>query len=535
MKPEIESEKKVNFGMSAGDAQYRRMVETMSGGLGVINEYGRFSYVNGYLAEILGYPVEEIVGKLAVNFTDESSQKILVSQLSQSQAVVNAPHAITWRRKDEVEVITQVSAVPLFSGEGEYEGSLVAITDISKLVQSSHTLEQRADQRTKALEMFLEVSQEMTEKRELEPLLRLIVERLKAVVAFDYAIILSEEEDRWRILTQSPAPLTKGKNFIAPLSPQDIYTILEVFQDIAPVVINDTCVGGEAAENFLSLMKRLFEMPFIDACYWLGLPLLSEGNLMGMVILGSIQPVRYSNEQINVSMAFANQISLALEKSHLYWQIRETVAAEERSRLARDLHDSVTQVLFSASLVAEVLPQRLRRDPESALQSAAELRRLTRGALAEIRTMLLELRPTGITKTPLGELLTQLTEAITSRTELPFQLYIDNLPPLPSDIQTAFYRIAQEALNNVVKHSYARQVMVSLSATPPIGARPVDGWVGEIRMVVKDDGVGFMLGDPSIKHMGLGIMQERAAAIDAIFNLISHPGQGTEVTLIWHN
>jgi signal transduction histidine kinase len=254
----------------------------------------------------------------------------------------------------------------------------------------------------------------------------------------------------------------------------------------------------------------------------LGLEMLDEGRFI-------------TSEESDLLRIFSTDIAQLIEDSRLFEQSKALIVAEERNQLARDLHDSVTQVLFSASLVAELLPLRIRRDPESAMQSASELRRLTRSALAEMRTLLLELRPTAITKIPLGELLTQLTEAITSRTELPFQLYIDNLPPLPSDAQTTFYRIAQEALNNVVKHAEARQVIVSLSATPAIFAHSSDDWEGEIRLEVRDDGRGYTPGDQNMEHLGLGIMRERAAAIGAIFNIESQPGKGTAVTLIWHH
>ncbi len=148
--------------------------------------------------------------------------------------------------------------------------------------------------------------------------------------------------------------------------------------------------------------------------------------------------------------------------------------------------------------------------------------------------MLLELRPAGITTIPLGVLLTQLIEAVSSRSELTIQLTIDNVPLLPAEVQTAFYRIAQEALNNVVKHAQECKVILSLSATPPFGLHRFEHWDGEIRMVVRDDGTGFSLEDQGFAHLGLGIMRERAAAIGAIFALESHPGQGTQVTLTWH-
>ncbi len=213
-------------------------------------------------------------------------------------------------------------------------------------------------------------------------------------------------------------------------------------------------------------------------------------------------------------------------------QNRALVTAEERNRLARDLHDSVTQVLFSASLVAEVLPQIWRRDPDQAMKSLEELRRLTRGALADMRTMLLELRPSAVAKSPLAELLTQLTEASTSRTALQFRLFIEQTPALPEKVHAGFYRIAQEALNNVAKHAQASQVTLNLRSaplTPVLG----EGSRHEVRLVVEDDGMGFSTQNERLEHLGLGIMRERAADIQASLTIDSQIGQGTRLELTW--
>jgi signal transduction histidine kinase len=206
---------------------------------------------------------------------------------------------------------------------------------------------------------------------------------------------------------------------------------------------------------------------------------------------------------------------------------------QERQRIARDLHDSVNQLLFSASLFSSILPKRIRRDPESAVETANELHRLTRGALAEMRALLLELRPAGITKMPLGELLTQLKEAIAGRTDLAMEVHADEIPLLPQDVQICFYRVAQEALNNVVKHASAKHILVYLTANPPIVSQDVEDWHAQIQLIVKDDGIGFDPETLGYEHFGLGIMQERSSAIGAQFQLKSKPGDGTEVTLIW--
>jgi signal transduction histidine kinase len=158
---------------------------------------------------------------------------------------------------------------------------------------------------------------------------------------------------------------------------------------------------------------------------------------------------------------------------------------------------------------------------------------LTRGALAEMRTLLLELRPSAVANTPLGELLAQLTEAVTSRTGLPARLFIEQIPSLPEEVQMSFYRIAQEALNNVVKHAQAESVYVSLGATPIPSPRGAS--VDRVRLVVQDDGVGFSTGLIQSKSLGIGIMYERAAAIGADLALESQPGRGTQVILTWSN
>lgn len=216
-------------------------------------------------------------------------------------------------------------------------------------------------------------------------------------------------------------------------------------------------------------------------------------------------------------------------------QARLLAAATERDRLARDLHDSVTQILFSANLIAEVLPQRWQRSPEDGQESLMELRRLTRGALAEMRTLLLELRPEALTRIPLGELIAQLTEAVTSRDYLPFELYLDNVPPLQDQIQVVFYRVAQEALNNAVKHAHAKRVSVSLNAMPTQGIDTGNGWRGQVKLTIRDDGVGFKTDSLGGEKMGLGIMRERANAIGADLSIESRSGAGTTVTLTWES
>ncbi len=201
-----------------------------------------------------------------------------------------------------------------------------------------------------------------------------------------------------------------------------------------------------------------------------------------------------------------------------------TVAAEERNRLARDLHDAVSQTLFSASLIAEVLPTLWKKDPEKGKERLEEVRQLTRGALAEMRTLLLELRPSALIEAELPHLLEQLAEAITGRTRIPVIVTSIGDYLLPDESKVGFYRIAQEALNNVAKHSEATEVMVSLICDKE-----------KVTLKIKDNGVGFDTGNVSPESLGISIMQERAEDIKASLTIHSQIGEGTEIVVVWKN
>jgi len=264
-------------------------------------------------------------------------------------------------------------------------------------------------------------------------------------------------------------------------------------------------------------------------------PLQLREQVLGFLGLELGEPDRkIATDETNLIGIFSTDIAQLIESARLFELTKLLVVQEERDRLARELHDSVTQALFSANLVAEVLPQLWRRDPDRALKSLEKLQYLMRGALAEMRTVLLELRPSAVINTPLGELLAQLTEAVTSRSGLPFQLYIEKIPLLPEPVQLSFYRIAQEALNNVVKHAQARLVtaMLSESQFPPVNNSQTGR---EVKLVIQDDGVGFYLETDQSSHLGINIMRERAAAIGATLTFASEPGHGTIVSIIWCN
>jgi PAS domain S-box-containing protein len=200
----------------------------------------------------------------------------------------------------------------------------------------------------------------------------------------------------------------------------------------------------------------------------------------------------------------------------------EEAITHERTRLARDLHDAVTQTLFSASLIAEVLPDLWNINEPEARKSVEELRQLTRGALAEMRTLLLELRPDSLTQARFPDLLKQLAEGLIGRARLPIELHVEGDEKLPPEVQVALYRIAQESLNNVIKYARATQVEIHLQLA-----------CCEAKLEIIDNGIGFDQTQAKVGSLGMRIMRERAEAIRADLRVLSKAGDGTLVSVHW--
>lgn len=257
---------------------------------------------------------------------------------------------------------------------------------------------------------------------------------------------------------------------------------------------------------------------------FLSVPLALDDASYGTLSLYYFEPRNFTDDDIALASTFARQAALAIENAQLREQALKAATVEERQRLARELHDAVTQTLFSASLISEVIPDLWESNPDEAKRRLLQLRRLTRGALAEMRLLLVELRPSALTDMPLAELIRQLIDAASGsiRAEVTLDVGGHYRTPLTPDAQIAFYRIAQEALNNISKHAQARHVLVALQCSGDT-----------VQMTIQDDGRGFDITAIPAGHLGVGIMAERAEAICAALDVWSAPGEGTRITVTW--
>ena len=168
------------------------------------------------------------------------------------------------------------------------------------------------------------------------------------------------------------------------------------------------------------------------------------------------------------------------------------------------------------------MPRIWARYPQEGERALDELHRLNHGALAEMRTLLLELRPAALTGQPLDALIAHLADAMPARTRIPVLKTLAGNCDVPEGIKLTMYRITQEALNNIVKHARASQARICLQCDPD-----------QLTLSVQDDGRGFEPSGVESHHLGLRIMHERARAVGVHLSVESQPGQGTTITASW--
>jgi len=254
----------------------------------------------------------------------------------------------------------------------------------------------------------------------------------------------------------------------------------------------------------------------------LAVPLLVRSEAYGVLALTYREERAFTDLDVRLAASFGGQVALAIENARLRDEIGQAAAATERSRLARDLHDSVTQSLFAASLKAEAVRRRWRPSSSEARDNVEDVERLARGALAEMRTLLLEMRPDALAEASLATLIEQLAAATEGGSRVTVHVDLRGSTPPPQDVSVALFRIAQEALQNVNRHSGATEAWVMLDMTGPV-----------VRLSVRDDGHGFDVAAVTPEHLGLAMMRERGEDAHVEVTVESAPDAGTTVTAVW--
>jgi signal transduction histidine kinase len=253
-------------------------------------------------------------------------------------------------------------------------------------------------------------------------------------------------------------------------------------------------------------------------------PLVSRGKVLGSLFLITRDNREFSQQDIELVSSIGGQIGVAVENARLFEQAQQLAVMEERQRLARDLHDSVTQALFGVTMYAEAAARLLSSGDSNGSKAVDHLRELqatAQEALREMRLLIFELRPPVLEQEGLVAALQTRLDTVESRSGLEVDLKVEGGgEQLPHKIEAGLYRIAQEALNNALKHAEAHRITVSLHQDKR-----------SVTLEVADDGIGF---DQAIarRHGGMGLkgMEERAVEMGGRLLVESSPGEGTKVS-----
>ena len=380
---------------------------------------------------------------------------------------------------------------------------------------------QSPDLDTSETATLLDAARDLASTLELRPLLELLLDHLRALVGYvGTAILILQDEELVFAGIRNPDSFTwdEARNIRYPVAAlRDVWPRLcageaviipDVRGDSAEAQVFRGAVGDESLRTSLA---------FIRAAIWV--PLVVRDHLIGLLTVTTSEPDAYTPRDAELALAIARQAAVGIENARLHERARRAAVLEERQRLARELHDSVTQSLYSIGLYAEAANRAMsQREAEPSLRNVREIGETAQEALGEMRLLLFQLRPQHLEEQGLAQALQSRLRAVEARAGLNVEFDCAANQRLPAETEHELYRLAQEALNNVVKHAHARRVGVRLH----IAAQTA-------KLDIVDDGIGF---DPSCSGaggFGLSSMRERAAHLGGVLHVESARGSGTLV------
>lgn len=435
--------------------------------------------------------------------TDPRTLETVRAQLFH-QAYVGVP----MRARGQVLGILSVMGETGRQFEVEEVALLASIADeIGVAVENAQLYEAERAQRHQA-DTLLQVASVVSSTLDLNEVLARILDQLRRVVGYDSASVQLLEAGRLQLI--AARGFADQQPILGTIFSPDEVPHYRVVAEGQPLNLADAP----------ALYPAFHRPPFNHIGSWLGAPLCIQERIIGMIAMNRRHLGGFSEEEVRLATAFADQAALALENARLYQQAEQLAVMEERSRLARELHDSVTQALYSLTLFAEA-----GRRAAEAGQREREISYLTRlgqvshQALKEMRLLVYELRPAALETEGLVAALQQRLDAVEKRAGVEARLLVEEMVELPTIVEEGLYRIAQEALNNILKHAAATTVTVRLKANTE-----------QVELAVVDNGRAF---DPANLSNGGGIglvsMHERAERLGGSLTIISKPGEGTQV------
>lgn len=497
------------------EQQYRNIFESTSDGMVIIDEHGETVDANPAACKMSGYDYDEFLHLSPVTFIRADQREPLERFFQSVRSGRRLERQAAGIRKDGSEFDLEVRA-----SQFQYAGKphvLAVLRDVTERVRSFQLLEQRVRERTRELSALLAFSRQATATLEVRPLMELVVDEVwRLVESTGVSLLMLEGETLKMAAHRGPLPASTAEQVRVTVNDPALRSML--LSNPAPIVLSDVQVEGQQAETIRRAGGTLMDNEALHSIMWI--PLVVKQRLIGGLGIGHREPGKYSERDAGLVQAIASQAAVALDNARLYEQAHELAVMHERQRLARELHDSVTQSLYSLSLMAEAARRLVAAgNKDRGLGYLVRIGESAQQVLKEMRLLVYELRPLMLERDGLASALKQRLETVEGRAGVETKLVVEGAGLLPEHIETELYRIAQEALNNSLKHSNATSVAITLET----GSDPVS-------LTVVDNGRGFAAEEIADKGgLGLVSMQERAQRLGGRVDVLSAPGDGVTV------
>lgn len=489
------------------EERYRLLTDNANDIIFALDRSNAIVFVNPAVKRTLGYEPAELIGRSVATLFSDSTQELVTQR---GGWVVTQPRRFT----ADIELVAKDGRTVPFevnSSVMRVDGKAVGVQGIARDMTERHGMEQELRrlhvQDRRRVDQLVTVNQIGRKIAALQPvatLLPQIVQLLGRTFEYHHVRILTlgEEGDLTTAAVWHPGA-DREHQPEASISP----LVERALRGDAGFVAGSGRPEDDAATRYTEV----------------AVPIRTKSAVLGVLDIRGGSESGLDESDIFTLQTLADQIAVAVENARLYETGQRLAVSEERNRLARELHDSVTQELFSMTMIAGALPALVERKPEVAKERMDRLHDLARGALAEMRALLFALRPAALAEEGLIAAVNKYAAAFQSREGVTVHINIDGEGRLPDACEEALYRVAQEALNNVVKHAGACNVWIDLV----IGAE-------QTTLTVRDDGAGF---DPAAlpaggATMGMTSMRERVEELDGKFSIESAPGGGTIVRVV---
>lgn len=472
----------------------------------VINEHRRYIYANPAAGEIAGVPYQDLIGRDFIDNIAPRMHEAIQTGFNKSISGFPGRRSSIVLRPDGSEREIEYSTMSL-----HHEGRpLVAsifhdVTDERQQEREASALAQIASSLT------LDQPMETT----LDTLAASVVKATRAVAC---SVVLVDESDL-RVKTVGsdgfPAKVLEAYTATWLAATRSDSSVIRALREQLTYVIEDVREKNLANPLYASIhdIVRETEWDVVVAT-----PIVYRKTSLGVLCSYFPTGTMLSESEIDILAAIANQAAVAIENHRLYDDAQGKAALEERQRLARELHDSVSQALYGIGLGARTARTLVDRDPQKAIEPVEYVLSLTEIGLAEMRALIFELQPESLESEGLVAALEKQVSSLHARHAIEVDFIECEEPDLPLPVKEAVYRIAQEAIHNTVKHAQATALRIQLECSDT-----------ELVLELHDNGLGFDPNGSFPGHLGLKSMRERAMKLDGTVSIESEPGNGVFV------